>query len=78
MKTSLLLLTIGLLVVLIGGLALGMIRGSMWGLHPIHKKVARIAKAQYPAHYWGYTLLHIVMFIVLAWVIVGLWTAPAF
>lgn len=78
MKNPLLILTIGLLVLSLGGLALGMIRGSMWGLHPIHKKVAWIARAEHPAHYWGYTLLHIVLFIVLAWIIFGLWTAPAF
>ena len=51
---------------------------SKKGSHPVEKKVASIARAEHPRHFLGYTLLHIVLFVILAWVILGLWNAPAF
>jgi hypothetical protein len=74
-KTLLLLLAIGSFVALFGGFVWGLTRGRVGGAHPIKKKVAWIERSEHPKHFWGYTLLHIVVFLILAWMIFGLWTA---
>jgi len=78
MKYPLLFLAIAVFVLAIGGFALGQFRGRVKGLHPVEKKATWIARAEHPRHFWGYTLLHILLYIILAWVILGLWNAPAF
>ena len=78
MRNLLLLLTIGLFVVWLGRFALGLIRGRVKGAHPVEKKLAWIERIEHPRHFWAFTLLQIVLFVILAWVILGLWTSPAF
>jgi hypothetical protein len=78
MQNLFLLLTVGLFVFWLGRFALGLIRGRVKGTHPVEKKLAWIARTEHPTHFWAFTLLHIVLFIILAWVIFGLWTTPAF
>lgn len=78
MKHPLLLLSLGLSIFWFGRFALGLFRGQVKGAHPVEKKLAWIAKVEHPTHFWGYTLLHVVVFLFLTWVILGLWNAPAF
>lgn len=78
MKNLLIILTIILLVFGVGIFAWSHTRGHVIGRHPITKNTAWIAKAEHPRHFWGYTLLHILLYLILAWVILGLWNAPAF
>jgi len=78
MQKLLLLLAIGLFVVWLGRFVLGLIRGQVKGAHPVEKKLAWIAKAEHPRHFWAFALLQIVLFVILACVILGIWTSPAF
>jgi len=78
MRNLLLLFIIVLFVFWIGRFALGLIRGRVKGTHPVEKKFAWIARTEHPRHFWAFTLLHIVLFIVAAWIILGLWNSPAF
>lgn len=78
MQNLLLLLTIGLLFIWLGRFALGLVRGRVKGTHPVEKKLTWIARTEHPRHFWAFTLLQIVLFIILAWVILGLWNKPAF
>lgn len=78
MKNLLLLLTIGLFVFWLARFSWGLIRGRVKGAHPVEKKLAWIAKAEHPRHFWAFTLLQIVLFVILACVILGIWSSPAF
>jgi hypothetical protein len=78
MQNLLLLLAIGLVVIWLGRFAWGLIRGRVKGKHPVEKKFSWIARTEHPSHFWAFALLQIVLFIVVAWVILGLWKTPAF
>jgi hypothetical protein len=78
MQNPLLVLTIGLLLIWLGRFALGLIQGRVKGAHPVEKKLTWIARTEHPGHFWAFTLLQIVLFLFLAWVILGLWSTPAF
>ena len=78
MKIALLLLMISLLLVLIGGFAFGAARGRVKGAHPVGKNLAWIEKSEHPHHFWGYAVLHIVLYTLLAWFVFGIWNSPAF
>jgi len=78
MQNLLLVIIIGLFVFWLGRFALGLIRGRVKGSHPVEKKLAWIARTEHPRHFWAFTLLQIVLFVILASVILGLWNTPAF
>ena len=78
MKNPLLLLAIGLFVVWLARFSLGLIRGRVKGTHPVEKKLTWIERHEHPKHFWTFTLLQIVLFIIFAWVILGVWNTPAF
>lgn len=78
MKDPLLYAIVALFVLVLGGLALALIRGRVAGTHPVHKRVAWIHKTEHPQHYWGYTLLHVVLLGLLALLVLGIWSSPAF
>ena len=78
MKNPLVILTIILFVFGVGEFIWSHTRGRVRGRHPVTKKATWIAKAEHPKHFWGYTLLHILLYLILAWVIFGLWNARAF
>lgn len=78
MKNPLLLLTIALFVFWLARFAMGLIRGRVKGAHPVEKKLAWIARAEHPQHFWAFTLLQIVLFVILACIILGIWSSPAF
>lgn len=77
MRNPLLLIALGLVVIWLGRFASGLIRGKVKGAHPVKKELTWIAKSEHPRHFWAFTLLQIVLLILIAWVIVGLWNTPA-
>lgn len=78
MQTLLRVLLTGLLVFWTSRFALGLIRGEVKGTHPGYKRLAWIARAELPGHFWTFTLLQIILLLVLAWLILGLWNTRAF
>lgn len=78
MKEPLLCLVIAIFVLVLGGLSLVLIGGRVMGAHPVHKEVAWIHRTELPQHYWGYALLHVVLLVLLALLVLGIWNTPAF
>lgn len=78
MQNLLLVLIIGWLLFWLGRFANGLIQGRVKGTHPVENRLTWIARTEHPRHFWAFTLLQIVLFITLVWVILGLWNTPAF
>jgi hypothetical protein len=78
MRNMLLLLTIGLLVFWFGRFALGLMRGRVKGAHPLEKKLAWIERTEHPRHFWFFTLLQCLLFIIVIWGILGLRITPVY
>ena len=53
-------------------------QGRVSGTHPIARKLAWIERVEHPRHYWSYTLLHGLIYVVLGWVLFGLWNRPVY
>lgn len=77
MRNLLLIIATGFFTIWLGRLGLGMIQGRVKGAHPIERKLTWIAKSDHPGHFWAFTLLQIVLLVILAWLIVGIWNTPA-
>jgi len=78
MKNLLVIVTIVLLLVGVSEFIWSHTRGRVRGRHPVTKKASWIAKAEHPKHFWGYTLLHILLYLIIAGGILAFWNAPAF
>jgi hypothetical protein len=78
MNITLLFISIAILIVLVCGFMYELIRGRVRGAHPVGKNLAWIDRSEHPSHFWGYTVLHIVVYVILAWILCGLWNSPAF
>lgn len=78
MQNPLLLLIISLVLFWLVRFVSGLIRGEVKGAHPVEKKLTWITRAEHPKHFWAFTLLQIILFILLAWALLGLWNTPAF
>lgn len=76
MQTSLLLLMVAMLFIWLGRFVLGLMRGRVKGSHPVERKFAWIDRTEYPRHFWIFALLQVLLFVVLAWFILGLWNTP--